>query len=360
MRVSWKLIGVLTLILLGTLSFFVVRFYVRMGGLASIEEEIALACEPMPAPPGAEDVAVDAINGIAFVSAHDRRADAGPTGETPRGGLYLLDMRGNLAGWRITPITPHEPVDLRPHGIGYWKGEDGERRLFVVNHGDKGRESVEIYSVTEDHRLIHQRSVTSPHIVSPNDVAAIGPESFYVTNDHSLPQGILSLLGDVIALGSGDLVHYDGRETRVVAGDQQFPNGVWVSADGTRLYLTETLGRSFRIYDRDRASGALTQEAELYLGTGLDNIAASDDGRLYIGAHPNMIAFLGHASDPSQPSPSQVLEVVPDAAGGGAVRTIYLNDGTEISGLSVAAPYKDWLILDSVFGDELVVCERPN
>ena len=48
--------------------------------------------------------------------------------------------------------------------------------------------TIEIFLLQDD-QLVHQKTVSDPALVSPNDLVAVGPEQFYVTNDHRYPGG---------------------------------------------------------------------------------------------------------------------------------------------------------------------------
>lgn len=338
------------------------RFLSAAGYFTAVKVEVPADCRTIASVAGPEDIAVDRERGIAYVSATDRRlalADkAGARGV--RGGIYTIDLTRDVADWALAPVTPAAPADFRPHGISLYVMPDGARRLFVVNHHADGGQSVDIFDVTEGGGLTFFKSVASPLLVSPNDVVAVGPEDFYVTNDHGTPDATGKMIDDVLLLAHGNVVHYDGKDMRIAAEGLLFPNGINVSADGRHIYVASSLGMALHFYDRDLVNDALNAVDYARLGTGVDNIDMQPDGSLLIAAHPQLLALMAHAKDPAKLSPSQVIRVVHGAKGGGAAATIYLNLGEAISGASVAAGYQDKMLLGNIFDPKILVCHRSN
>lgn len=338
------------------------RFLSAAGYFTAVKVEVPADCRSIASVAGPEDIAVDRERGVAYVSATDRRlAMAGTVGaKGVRGGIYTIDLTRDVADWSLTPVTPAIPADFRPHGISLYVMPDGTRRLFVVNHHADGGQSIDILDVANAGDLTFFKSVTSPLLVSPNDVVAVGPEDFYLTNDHGTLSATGKMIDDVLLLAHGNVVHYDGKDMRIAAEGLLFPNGINVSADGRHVYVASSLGMALHIYDRDLVNDALKAVDYARLGTGVDNIDVQPDGSLLIAAHPQILALRAHAADPAKLSPSQVIRVVPGAEGGGAAATIYLNFGEEISGASVAAGYKDMMLVGNIFDPVILACKQSH
>lgn len=356
---GWRIAGYILLALIVIASVLVWRFLSAAGYFTGIRQEIAADCRAIEAVSGPEDIAIDHERGLAYVSAYDRRAVmSGADGsQAVRGGIYVIDLKEPAADWVLYPVTPAEPARFRPHGISLHAGPDGARRLFAVNHPAGGSETVEIFDVAEDGSLSHAKSVTDLHFISLNDVVAVGPDSFYATNDHGTRPGLMRTIGDGLLLRNANVVYYDGTEARVAADTIAFPNGINVSPDGKTVYVASTIGMSMYVYARDAATGELTGADHVRLGTGVDNIDVQPDGTLLIGAHPKLLDFVSHASDPSALSPSQVVRIEP---GEKKAATIYLDFGEEISGISVAAGYGDKMLLGQVFEPRVLVCTQST
>ena len=300
---------------------------------------------------GSEDITVDRVSGRIYVSSVDFRAmDRGRA--AARGGIFVWDLR----------LTESDPVELTrdfsrdfyPHGLGLLTRPDRLPRLFVVNHHPAGP-SVEIFDDLGD-RLVHVRTITGPELISPNDLIPVGPEEFYVTNDHASSSTWGRTLEDFLQLARANLLYYDGKKFHTAAQGLSYPNGVNLSPDRRTLYLAETLGQRLRIFDRDPDSGRLDLRRILDLGTGPDNIDVATGGQLYIGAHPRLLSYAAYARDPKRLSPAQVLRVSPLPTGDYGVEEIYLKNGRDLSGSSVAVFYQGRLLIGSVCDDRFLVC----
>ncbi|MGB1088270.1 MAG: hypothetical protein ACPG06_07875, partial [Alphaproteobacteria bacterium] len=128
---------------------------------------------------GAEDIVIDQARRVAYISSDDRRAAF--NGDAVAGNVYALPLDDLQAAPKPLPIALDS---FHPHGIDLWVGADGRRRLMVVNHAGENDERIEIFDLTQNAlSLDHVRTVRDTRIHSPNDVAAVGPEQFYFTND---------------------------------------------------------------------------------------------------------------------------------------------------------------------------------
>jgi arylesterase/paraoxonase len=153
------------------------------------------------------------------------------------------------------------------------------------------------------------------------------------------------------------VVYYDGTRFLEVAAGIGYANGINVSDDGKILYLCAVTEGALHIYNRDIASGKLKLRKKLDLGTGVDNIEIDSKGGLWIGAHPQLLKFVQHAQDPTKISPSQALHLIPQADGSYDINEIYLNRGEEVSASSVAAVYKNRMLIGAVFDPKFLDCK---
>ncbi|MDP5120633.1 MAG: hypothetical protein NWQ46_03480, partial [Spirosomaceae bacterium] len=98
-------------------------------------------------------------------------------------------------------------------------------------------------------------------------------------------------------------------------------------------------------------------------GVGVDNIEFDETGNLYIGCHPQLLKYLGHAKDSTKLSPSVFLKLTyNDADKTFTQETLYTDDGSNLSGGSVAAPYtkpngEQVILAGSVFERKILVLE---
>ncbi|MDP6978955.1 MAG: SMP-30/gluconolactonase/LRE family protein [Myxococcota bacterium] len=353
---TWVSIYVGLLAVVAGFLFF--RFAATAGVFKSIAMEVAAPCEVLEAPPGPEDIVIDRERGIAYVSATDRRAQADGEAALVNSGLHTIDLNRPVAQWTLEPVTPPDIESFRPHGLGLFVAEDGARSLFAVNHPAGGPDEVVIFDIDTRGRPSHRESVSDPLLHNLNDVQPVSANAFYATNDHG--DAIGHTMQDFLLLDQANIVYYDGTAARVAAEDLTYANGVNISPDGRMLYVAETIDATLKLFFRDPETGDLNPADYVMLGTGLDNIDVLENGDLLIGAHPRLLDFVSHAGDPAVHSPSEVLHVQLKAGGGGKARTVYLNKGEQLSGIAVAAGYRDLMLLGPVFQPRILVCERPE
>ena len=314
---------------------------------AEIEREFAGQCEPVRGVPGPEDIQIDGDRNLAFVTSLDRRSKGA------RGAIHIFDLDDPLAagGWRDR--TDGTPTEFRPLGLDYYEDDD-VRRLFVVNEAES---SVELYDVLEEGALVHLETFTERRLNSPNNVVAVGPRSFYVTND--VKPGRNTLLGSLHFLmrtGSGEVLYTDGTVWRVVARDLQFANGIEINGAGDRLYVAESAAAAIRIFERDTATGALALFESIRLEASPDNISLDDMDNLWVAARPKpLTASLFANRQSSSTSPSAVIRI----GAGKAPETIYQDSGDELSAATTAAHLGRKLIIGALKDDKFLICDLP-
>lgn len=186
----------------------------------------------------------------------------------------------------------------------------------------------------------------------PNDIVAVGLDSFYLTNTHYYAPGVRQTLETYLQRAGAQLIYYGEGGFQVALPDLVFPNGVNVSRDGRSLYLAMVTPRSVRVYDRDPVKERLTLQREIFINTGPDNIEVDAAGNLWIGAHPKLLDVAAHQKSASELSPSQVVRVTPE----GKVDEIYLDHGDRIAAASVAAVSGSRLLIGQIFGDGFLDC----
>lgn len=318
------------------------------GECKTLEPRSRCTCARVPGVPGPEDIVIDGVTGVAYVSSYDRRAHF--RGTPKQGAIFSV---GPGAASRPRNLTAGLAMQFRPHGMSLYRAPDGRTLLFVINHPEEGH-AVEIFQVGEN-SLRHLETVRDDLMISPNDIAAAGPRQFYFTNDHGSRSQPGRTLEDYLRLPRSNIVYFDGTGARVVAGGLRMANGIWVDAGGKLLYASTTTGKEFIVYRRS-PGGDLAETARLDLGTAGDNIDVDSSGRILVACHPKLLTFVKHAKDPGKKSPSQVLEIVRNEGGAYSFREYYLDGGDEISAASVAAGYGNRLFIGAVFEDFILDC----
>jgi len=285
--------------------------------------------------PGPEDMDIDRSTGVLYISSTDRW-NIGE--DIPSNGIYQLKLPGEKPVLMPTTIS----TQLKPHGIGLFRSPQA-LYLFVVNHNQG--DFVERFLIRND-SLIHEESFQNPMMCCPNDVAPDGIRSFYVTNDHGYKDGIGRTLEEYLRIPKSYVLYFDGENYVKVLEGLNYANGVAISNDKSKLYVTETTTGELNTLEIN--SGNVELISTMKLRTGLDNIYVDSMDRLWIGAHPKLFAFVAHAADPKKLSPSEILKLTPENDTF-IVEQVYLNDGTELSGSSIALWHANELFLGGVF-----------
>ncbi len=332
-------------------------FYVT-GQYKMIAPHFAGTCKPVSGVIGGEDITIHPKTGIALIAASDRRTDE--SAEVPtQGAIWAYDLQSPEP--RPVKLTDDLTLEFHAHGLSLFpQGEGGT--VMAVNHRAGGGafgstdDAIEIFDYANG-KLTHRKTVEHELLKSVNDVVAVDGERFYATIDHGYPSGVMRVVEDYGRLPLSTVVYYDGETLKTTeAGTFRYANGINVSPDGLKLYVAATTDGSLSVFDRRIKSGDLSGRRNIALGTGVDNIEIGAKGSLWIAAHPKLFDFLGHAKDADKISPSQVLKLTPNSYRFD-IEEVYLNEGDELSGSSVAAPYGDRLLIGPVFDPKFLDCQ---
>ncbi len=327
------------------------------AALAAIDQSQAFqskfsgSCAPVAGVAGPEDLQIDDATRRAFISSYDRSS-----GSEARGGVFVfsIDDPLNDAAWRDR--TRGAPKKFEPMGLNFY--DDGEtRRLYVVNAATA---SVELYDVSDGGDLKLLESFTERRLTSPNDVVAIGPRSFYVTND--LAPGRESLLGRLqyfFRAATGRVFHFDGTAWKVGAENLRFANGIALSPDGRRLYVTETSGAALKVFERETSSGALTAIKTVPLGVAVDNINVDRAGSLWIAARPGSI-LPPNGPTGGRHAPSMILRYDDLAGAAAKPMPVFTDDGGNISASTAAARVGSTLLIGAPYEKKFLICSLPS
>lgn len=339
---------VVGLALAALVLYFLSNIVPASGAFVELEQKLVDRCTRLDVFPGTEDVTIDPDNNIAFVSAADRRAAL--AGEPVQGGVFAFNIDDPTSVWRVSDDAP---ADFQPHGISLWRGPEGDKRLFVINHPVAGGHTVEIFSVGEAGALTHVETIAFEAMHSPNDVLAVGPRAFYATNDRGYEGGLLGALEAYLALPFSSVVYYNGEEGRIIEKGLVYANGINQSPDGSTVYVSEFLKRRVSVFARDIQTGKLSLTKRIPVNTGPDNIEVSRDGALWIGGHTKIFDFLKHVEDPDAVAPSHVIRVNPRS---GEAKDIFVDTTGKLNGSSVGAVWGNTLVVGAVFDGHVMVC----
>ncbi len=296
---------------------------------------------------GAEDLTISYTDRFMIISQDDRagRRDGSPS----QGGLYYLDL--DSGNFQPKLISANYNFPFYPHGISMLKLDSAHYQLLVVNHA-KSHSIVKFELIGDS--LVYQATYRDQSMISPNDVVAVDEESFYFTNDHGYTGKWGRLAEDYLGIGVSNVIYYNGKYLEV-ASDINYANGINISQDKSQLLVASP--RAFQLhYYNILKDGTLMHDRDLDVGSGIDNIELDQNGDLWMGSHPSLLAFAAYAAGKKEMAPSETIKVTD----GNQVESLYENDGSVMSASSVAAPYKNLLFVGTVMDDQLVVLKKKD
>ena len=328
------------------------------GVFTSVKPGFAGTCRTVRGVIGAEDIAIDRKDKIAFVSATDYRA-RGMGKPSAQDGLYAYAYLE--PGAKPVKLSG-TPADFHPHGISLYRAPDGSLTLMAVNHRMDGTNTIDIFSVDVSGgtaTVTEVGSVGSRQLVSPNDVAAVDQDRFYVVNDSTSKTALGRWLEDNLVLPRANILYFDGIKFVVAAEGLNTPLGAAMSADEHYLYVPEALPRTLLTFERNPFSGQLQQVSALSVPSGLDNADVAADGSIWVAGHPKFNAMIRFIGNPSKPSPSEIFRIAVHDGVPQTASLVYANMGEEIGAASVGATADGHLLIGSPFDDKFLDCRGP-
>ncbi|MDB4292656.1 SMP-30/gluconolactonase/LRE family protein [Maribacter sp.] len=299
---------------------------------------------------GAEDIVVIPEDGLALVSASPRKNALDV--QEKLGGLYLVNL--NSTGYQVKKLTSDLNMPFAPHGISIYK-KDSVYTVMAVNHTQKGH-SFEVFKL-KDTVLTFERTITNPALVSPNDVVMLAENRFYFTNDHKYIDGVGRLLEDYGGLGLSNVVYFDGEKYTEVAKGIGYANGINYDAARKLLFVASPRNFEVKVYATNE-DGSLNFIEDIDCDTGVDNIEFDSERNLWIGAHPNLLAFSSYAGGGNEIAPSEIIKIQYRGKNDYTIEKVYANDGTEMSAATVAAPYQDIILTGNVMDAHFLVLKQ--
>ena len=334
--------------LLAFLCLFGFKTLWDAGSFKTIQSHYEGTCEAIENISGPEDITI-LSNGLAFISSDNRWATL--EGSPEQGNIFLFDLKN--AQKQLLNLTPNLEFDFHPHGISVYENYDGTVELIAVNHR-MDKQTIQIFHF-DGEKLIHEDTIEDEMLISPNDLVHIDKGKFYVTNDHGSKNNLGKTFEDYLQLSKSNVLFYDGLVFFEVVSQLKYANGINISKDRTKIYITETIGKSISSYEIN-SDNHLSFLKEIYLDSGVDNIEIDKDNTVWIGSHPQVLKFVQHSKNKKN-SPSQVIKIT-DIDNDYKIEEIYLNDGQELSGSSVASIFENFLLIGAVFEHHFLLCQK--
>jgi len=347
-----KLIKRLAVTLLLLILVVVAHIFISTGYFRSIENKFDGVVVKKIYLDGAEDITISVKDEFALISATARKKI--PSTVEEFGGLHLVDLQSD--SYTVTNLTENFKKPFAPHGISMIQ-IDNTYKVLAINHTAKGH-FIEVFRLN-DSNLTHIETLKDDLIYSPNDLVMIDENRFYFTNDHKYIDGISRLAEDYLGLEASNVIYYDGEKYKEVADGIAYANGINYDSERNLLFVASPRKFLVKVYSRND-DGSLTFIEDIDCDTGVDNIEFDVEGNLWIGAHPNLLRFAAYAKGKKETSPSELLKLNYRGKNDYSIESIYVNDGTEMSASTVAAPYQDLILTGNVMDSHLLVLKHTN
>lgn len=338
---------VLALVILA-LAFEVLRVG---GAFRSVDAMAAGGCRAIEIGGSVRDIRIDRERGIAYLSLLDRDMATGVTGN---GTVVMLDL--NLADPAPRAAMSRNPQDFRPEGIALLQQAGQSVRLFAASRAS-GAPTVELMERDNNGAFIPEITVRDVALGSPTLVAPAAPEFFYAV-DHREPEGWVQQRLSLLMKRGRDTVVMSGIGKSVVkTSGHAWLSGLVLGAEGSPLYAVDALKQQLLVYRRDPSRpDTLTLEATMALPAPPASLDRDEDGVLWIATYPKLLRYFAASAGSPQVLPTQVLRLDPRNVSEGAV-PVFADDGSRISGGTIAAHWRDELLVGAPLDHKVLLCK---
>lgn len=300
---------------------------------------------------GGEDITI--VNDSIYLASADHRL-ATINGEPEQGNIHLLKIVGENISHKI--ISANFKKEFHPHGIDVYNLSDTTARVLVVNHTSDGKHAIEEF-ILQNEELKFVKTYEHEHILSPNDVVIIDKEKFFFTNDHGGKSDFSKFIEENTMRRWAHVIYYNGITYSKVSNGIAYANGINFDVKRNLLYVASPREFLVKVY-QPALDGQLEFVEDIPCGTGVDNIEIDDNGKLWIGCHPNLLQFVAYMASKKQLAPTEVITIDYRSKGDYTVESIYENDGSVMTSCSVARPFGNKMIIGTVADDHISIMSK--
>ncbi|MCH7806031.1 MAG: hypothetical protein IH995_02650 [Proteobacteria bacterium] len=305
---------------------------------------------------GVEDLDFDPATGTIFMSAYDRRAvareiEAGKV--TTQGGIYTINIsditeEGILKVTDISREFKEAGNEFRPHGFVFVPETYPEiiaiNRLYSYSDSKLSVAPAFLGFELLDGNWVHTRQVILEGVCDPYDVLKTGamliPMMMFTDVTGKCEGGNYS---------QGVVKIYAGKKPDIVINDLSFPNGIVA----TRKFfaVAQTRDDSILIFESEDTE----ESKKIKLPIAPDNLTVDQDDNLYVAGFPNLIDYYFYMKSwmGVNKSPSAAYRISPETY---EQTLLFKDNGSMISGATVALRAGDYLILGSGWDDNIAIC----
>jgi len=328
---------------------------------------------------GAEDMVLDRVKGVIYLSAYNRWAveDALEEGESslPQGAIYSVPVERLQTGSReisLEPVYSGKHSDFRPHGLTRYKTKTSTRfytlnRVYSRVDGSWLRRTQIEGFVRSQSGLKHVSTIKHPKLCQANNLVAISEREFLVTKDHGSCDFWGKWTENILGLRRSKLVHVsvesDSRiQLNTLVDDIGFANGISIDSGTSTVAVAGTRDKEVRFYRLN----TLLQEKEpqpvsrVEVGGGPDNLTRHPSGWFIAAVHPSLF-WMGMARNRwfgRTRAGTKVLGIHPR---NNEIRRLFQDErGQKLNAGTTAILTDNLLIVSSVLDRSVLVCKRTG
>ncbi len=313
---------------------------------------------------GAEDLDFDPETGTVFLSAYDRRAvareiEAGNV--TTQGGIYTFKVSDitDASTMQVTDISrgfKQAGNEFRPHGFVFFNPLHTLtpsllviNRLYSIEDGQIKMKPAFSGFTNEFHIWVSNGTVVPEGVCDPYDLvltpAMFIREFIFTDVTGNCEGGMFNSKGEIRILLT--------ERPRVIIDNLVFPNGIILGRD--LLFVSQTTDHSLLIISGDK----IEKIGKIKLPIAPDNLTMDENDNLYVAGFPSLLDYFYYMKGwfGVKKSPSAAYRISPDDY---RQDLLFKDDGTMISGATVALRAGDYLILGSGWDDNIAICSGMN
>ncbi|CAG8498759.1 19525_t:CDS:2 [Gigaspora margarita] len=328
-----------------------------------------------------EDIKIHHASGLAYLACGDEQSrktapwpppiDAYNNSLPLRGNFYVYDIEKD----KLTPLIlknfPDEE-DFSLHGFGIYESptESDNLYFFIINHKRTGSVIELFQHKLKTFELNHLKTFKHDLIYSPNSVAPVSKDEFYITNDLYYIQSHWKVQFEIWTRRKWSNVVFHSSKTNtteIVVDGLMIANGITVNWDYSRVFIgTSGTGELF-IYER-KPDNKLKLLDTIDIEHPVDNVNVDPvTGEIYLAVIHDILEYMNGLADKFQSiKPSfGVIKISNNTKEDKfygikyAKEKIFEDDGTLFYALSVAAgdSSRKVMLWGSPFAEGVVRCE---
>ncbi|KAK9899835.1 calcium-dependent phosphotriesterase [Cystobasidium minutum MCA 4210] len=358
-------------------------------------------CKPVEGLHACEDQWIHRASGISYLPCSNLPARAAwcpaidhlslAVQDAPGDTIQMYDTRsGKVTQIGIPNLPAHLVGKLHLHAIEAWiDPKDSDKLTFFLNnhgvpvsaasgqvedpHAVGADSTVEIFETRlGSETWTHVKSVKHPLLVTPNNLVATGPRSFYASNDHvdkTSWKRSFYLAYAHFPPSASSIVHCDASggtsECIPAATGIFYPNGITRGPENT-IYVASTVTGEIKQFQIQADYTLVEGDTVARIPSPVDNIAVDEKGAIIVATLPDMLGFVGRSKNQAGLCPATVWKVTNETSDQKFYGKKYHQErlwsdgkGDLAPGMTNAQLYKGKLYVTGLTTPALMVCSDP-